>query len=237
MLEKKENKTLFNNQVLAEITHDLKTNVAAVENILNVLKDTSLNPDQKFYLKILESGNYSIKSLIENLMQTIRSDLNQLELNYRLFDLQETIVNTCDIWRFQAESKNLKLFTHFYNLPQQVKADETKIVQILTNLISNGIKFTKSGHIRVSAIGSQQNINEHNKAIVDFIIEDTGIGISKRDLDHIFDAYMTNDIKNGIGLGLNITRKMVNLMGGKIRASSNGKGTIFKFNLILDLPS
>ena len=234
MLETYKNKTNFNSQVLAEITHDLKTNVAAVENILNVLKNTSLNSDQQFYLKILESGNYSIQSLIENIMQTIRSDLNQLEINRKLFNLEKTITNTCDIWRFQAESKKLQLFTHFYHLPQQVNADETKIVQILTNLISNAIKFTKKGHIRVTALGKSIIGNQVN---IEFIVEDTGVGIEKDDLDHIFDAYTTDDIQNGIGLGLSITRKMVNLMDGEIKAISNGKGTKFTFNLLLDLPT
>jgi signal transduction histidine kinase/CheY-like chemotaxis protein len=223
---------------LANLSHEIRTPMNAILGFTHILKNDELNPDEiKEYLNTIEKSGNNLILIINDLIEMSKIDANQTVLNYKSVDLYkcceeifETIKITIPIEKkliFKIERD--KLISKNY-----VKIDETKVKQIIVNLINNAIKYTDDGEI---IFGFHFNLDKNK---IDFFVKDTGYGISLEDQALIFDRFkrIDNDYttkSTGLGLGLAITKAYIDMMQGTISLNSSiGTGTIFYFSIPLE---
>lgn len=233
--EANEAKDLF----LANMSHEIRTPLNGIVGFTELLKSSQINHEQKEYIDIIETSSSNLLTIVNDILDLAKIRSNKVELENIRFSLIETCESAVEIYAAKAYEKNIKinLFTDT-NMPNSVLGDPTKLTQILTNLISNAVKFTPyDGNIDVAII----NEAEFDDTIkVKFLVEDSGIGISSKQKDKIFEAFSqadasTNRKFGGTGLGLSISSKFVEIMGGKLDLESEEKkGTTFFFTLTLE---
>ncbi|MEW5814847.1 MAG: MASE3 domain-containing protein [Spirochaetota bacterium] len=237
-------------EFLANMSHELRTPLNTIIGFSQVLKEEHFggtDTRQAEYLRDIYNSALHLLGLIDNILDFSKIESGKLELESVPFNLHREIRNGIDSLRFPADSKGLTL-THKVapGVPAFVLGDPLRFRQILLNLLSNAVKFTQEGGIEVTAEagepGSQTEKN-HNKVNLNFRVSDTGTGIPKNRLEHIFNPFTQADSSisrhfGGTGLGLSITKKLVQLMGGTILVESEiGKGTVFSFSLSFLLPT
>jgi signal transduction histidine kinase/CheY-like chemotaxis protein len=227
-------------QFLANISHEFRTPLNSVLGYTKILKrDSSLNIQQVDKLNtILQSGTYLL-TLINDILDFSKSKAGKMELNPTEFDLPNFLNSVISIVESEAREKGLKLKTKFKNIPTTIKADQKRLTQVLINLLSNAIKFTSSGGIllKVSLIQTIKNTDSQLLQKLRFEVIDTGMGISEEELKKIFQPFeQAGDIKFryiGTGLGLPISKQLVEIMGGKLQVNSQlGKGSNFWFETV-----
>jgi len=218
---------------LANMSHELRTPLNGILGYTQILKR-----DNRLNLKHLEgintihrSGEYLL-TLINDILDLSKIEANHIELSPIDFHLGDFLQNIVDMFQMRVKQTGIYfLYEKLSNLPNIVHADETRLRQIIINLLGNAVKFTETG-------GVSFKVGYHNHKI-SFQIEDTGVGIAPNNLEYIFqpfqqvgDQYARTE---GTGLGLSITKKLVKMMGGKLNVESTvGKGSIFR--VLLDLP-
>lgn len=219
---------------LANMSHEIRTPMNSIMGFAEVLIDEELSPEKRNHFTniIFNNSNYLLK-LIDDIVDLAKIESNQLSLNNTDFDLHQMLRNTLSVFttdRRYIEKPDLKLILrNDVSLPLFVNSDETRIRQILNNLLINAIKFTDNGIVEFGY--------KREKTGISFFVSDSGIGIEKKYLDKIFDRfYQVGDVfsaqRGGTGLGLSISQGLVKLFGGKIKADSKpGKGTTFVFTL------
>lgn len=245
---------------LANMSHELRTPMNAILGFSQIMmRSKKLDSEQLENISIINrSGNYLL-NLINNVLDLSKIEAGKMMLNLKNIDLYNLIDEIEDLLYLKAEEKNLRLtFITDENVPRYIRTDETKLRQVLINIINNGIKFTDEGGVHViteimpdnSSSKEVNNIwNQEDKSYqnypsvrIKFTVEDSGIGIAKKDIDKVFDAFIQTEVgrksQEGTGLGLSISRKFIQLMGGNISLSSSlGKGTIFSFNILAKIIS
>ncbi|MGY6529489.1 MAG: ammonium transporter [Cyanobacterium sp.] len=241
---------------LANMSHELRTPMNAILGFSQIMmRSQSLDSEQLENISIINrSGNYLL-NLINNVLDLSKIEAGKMMLSQKNIDLYNLLDEVDDLLHLKAEEKQLQLtFNIDENVPRYIRTDETKLRQVLINIINNSIKFTEEGGVEITAeISSFNSIN--NSAIYDefnyqdypairinFTIEDSGIGIAKEDINKVFDAFIQTEVgrksQEGTGLGLSISRQFVKLMGGDIRLQSTlGKGTIFSFDIVAKIVS
>ncbi len=225
-------------QFLSTITHELRTPMYTVSGLTHLLLDEDLNPEQKELLNTLKLSSEHLLSLINNLLDLNKLEANKFELERVSFSLKKRIKDILVSLKNSADTKN-NIINYDYdtNLPNNVIGDALKISQILINLISNSIKFTENGTIWVR-VQKVENTSQNLEIL--FEVEDTGVGISKKKQNTIFDSFSQGSLQinrkyGGTGLGLSIVKNMLELMGSEIFLHSQlGKGSKFWFNLSYD---
>ena len=229
-------------QFLAKMSHELRTPLNAILGFAQMMnRDASLSPDQQEYLGIINRSGEHLLSLINDVLEMSRIEAGQLILNQTCFDLKVLIESIRELLSFKALLKGLKLqVTQDDNLPQYVEGDEGKLRQIIVNLVGNAIKFTETGGIFVHFSRLTYQKTENN-IIMKITVKDTGIGISKDELETIFQPFKQteNSMKSneGTGLGLSISRQFARLMGGDITVSSElGQGSTFTCTINMSIP-
>lgn len=220
---------------LASMSHELRTPLNAILGFAQImdrkLKDNS-SEILDYVKNISRSGEHLLK-LINDILSISKIEAGKVSLKEESFNLEKMLSDLLAIFQSRAESKSLKfIFKTVGTLPNNVFGDEGKLRQVLTNLLGNALKFTAQGEILLE-IKYQQP-----KAF--FRITDTGCGISNEDLNKLFEPFSQategEKLKEGTGLGLFISRKFINMMGGEITVSSQlGKSTTFYFEI--DLPT
>ncbi|WP_018614452.1 PAS domain S-box protein [Segetibacter koreensis] len=221
-------------QFLSVMSHEIRTPMNAVIGFTNLLMEQNPRPDQLDHLKILQFSAKNLLVLINDILDYNKIESGKIEFEEIDFDLQELINNVRASLLQKAEEKNIA-FNLFLdrNLPK-VTGDPVRIGQIFTNLISNAVKFTEEGMVNVSASIKNQDLNN---ATIDFEISDTGIGIANEKYDAIFESFTQGNSDTtrkfgGTGLGLTITKRILELLGSKIKLkSTEGKGSTFYFTL------
>ncbi|AUI67731.2 PAS domain S-box protein [Beggiatoa leptomitoformis] len=220
---------------LANMSHELRTPLNGILGYAQILlKDNTLTDEQRDGVNIiLHSGDYLL-TLINDVLDLAKVEANKVEIAPVEFDLQEFLSSIVDLFTVRARQKNI-VFTYqaVTQQPQGIKADEKRLRQILLNLLSNAIKFTEQGHV-ILKIGYDE------QQFLRFQIEDTGVGIAEQDLEHIFQPFRQTGEQRfkaqGTGLGLTITKRLVEMMGGELHVDSQlGQGSTFWF--ALQLPS
>ncbi|MEH2292665.1 PAS domain S-box protein [Nostoc sp.] len=230
-------------EFLANMSHELRTPLNAILGFTQVMShDRALSTEHQQNLTIINRAGEHLLNLINDILEMSKIEAGRITLNLNSFDLIRLLENLEEMLRFRATSKGLELvFEYKSYLPQYVQADESKLRQVLLNLLGNAIKFTDTGRVmlRVGMGEMEEKILPHPPHLF-FEVQDTGCGIASEEIDLLFEAFGQTETgrksQQGTGLGLAISRKYVQLMGGNISVSSIiGEGSKFAFDIQIDL--
>jgi PAS domain S-box-containing protein len=224
-------------QFLAVMSHEMRTPLAGIVGIMDLLKTTKLSQKQDRYVQIATSSSTVLLDHINEALNITRIDVGKLELSSQEFNLPELAETLVEVLEPLSNQKNLDLRLQLANnIESNFIGDSHRIRQILTNLLGNAIKFTDQGNVNFSITGS----DGPETSFVDFIISDTGLGIAPENHQKIFEEFVTitqgdqNQVR-GDGLGLHISRKIARFMGGDVMVKSDiGKGAEFTLSLPLE---
>jgi signal transduction histidine kinase/ActR/RegA family two-component response regulator len=222
-------------QFLSTMSHEIRTPMNAVIGFTHLLLQLDPRPEQMEYLRLLKFSAENLLILINDILDFSKIEAGKIEFEEADFSIKDLVNNTRLALLQRANEKNIQLQLLLDpELPRAVCGDPVRLGQILTNLISNAIKFTEHGKVTVVA-SCNQKTKEHT--IIDFEISDTGIGIAADKQEHIFESFAqaasdTTRKFGGTGLGLTITKRLLELMGTEIKLKSElGKGSVFYFSL------
>lgn len=223
------------NHFVANITHELRTPVNGIKGHVENLKTTSLTIEQRRAMEIIESCCDNMSAIIDNILDFSKLEAGKIELEEEQFEIRETIDKMAASHMAAVNEKGLRLSVNVdENIPRFVRGDELRLTQILNNLVSNAVKFTSVGYIKI-AVTQTLRINDEIELF--FMVADSGIGISREDQDKLFQSFTQVDSSitrryGGTGLGLVITKELIELMKGKIYLESKkGRGSNFSFSV------
>ncbi|TAF11059.1 MAG: response regulator [Nostocales cyanobacterium] len=224
---------------LANMSHELRTPLNAILGFSQLMnQDANLLTAQKDNLSFIHRSGEHLLTLINQVLDLSKVEAGRMTLNVNNFDLYYLLADIADMFALKAKDKGLQLqFDCDLDVPQYICTDEIKLRQVLINLISNAIKFTDAGRISVKVELNAQMHRGSGEKTITFEVTDTGVGIAAEELDNLFQPFVQTtsgqQIQQGTGLGLTISREFVRLMGGEITAISGGKasGTTFKFDI------
>ncbi len=232
-------------QFLANMSHEIRTPMNGVLGMAQLLKDTELTQKQRRFVDTVHKSGETLLLIINDILDFSKIEAGHLELESLDFNLHKTVGDVAELFAEQAHSKNIELIYRIApEVPEYAKGDYSRIRQILSNLVSNAIKFTGQGEVVIEV-----NVDEKPEIFITtadttpfrvrFTVRDTGIGISEEVLPRLFQAFSQADGSTtrkygGTGLGLAISKQLVELMGGEIGVKSiAGQGTAFTFVLPL----
>ena len=231
-MEKAQSADRLKSAFLATMSHELRTPLNSIIGFTGILLQRlggPLNEEQEKQLKMVYNSARHLLSLINDVLDISKIEAEQLNVVSETFNLRETVEKVIKTSQPLAENKNLKLTAEIAPEIGLMKSDRRRVEQILLNLVSNAVKFTEQGFVRMKC--------EIQNGKIVIAVADSGIGIRPEDMDKLFNAFQ--QIESGItrkydgtGLGLSISRKLANLLGGEIRVESEwGKGSTFTFLL------
>jgi PAS domain S-box-containing protein len=222
-------------QFLTMMSHELRTPLNTVVGMTHLLLDESPLPGQVEYMEAIKFSADNLLALINDILDFSKIEAGKIAFESAEFSLRHLLKGIRQSLLLKAEEKNIQVFIQLdIEVPDMLRGDVMRLNQILTNLVSNAVKFTEEGSVMISVFQVEEDDQSHT---LRFEVKDTGIGIPENRLDAIFESYQqaTPDITRkfgGTGLGLTITRKLVELQGGTIMVRSTpGKGSTFTFTL------
>jgi PAS domain S-box-containing protein len=225
-----EKANLAKGEFLAKISHEIRTPMTVFISATEYLLDIDKDPEHREVLELADLSSQRLYTLIEAILDFSKIEDQKLELYEEKFDLRKCLQNSLKMMQPTANKKNISLELEVSpDVPKNIMGDEYRLGQILLNLIGNAIKFTEEGEVKIS-------VNLHDNNLV-FNVSDAGIGIPEEKLESIFEDFIQADNSitrkhSGAGLGLAISKGLVELMGGRINVQSQlGQGSTFTFNL------
>jgi signal transduction histidine kinase/CheY-like chemotaxis protein len=233
-------------EFLATMSHEIRTPLNGILPILEMLRDTQLDLEQQKMVRTAQGSSRHLLRIINDILDFAKVESGKLQLESIEIDIRDMVTAVAELMSGSARNHNLKLNTNIAdNVPQVVRGDPIRLRQILINLVSNAIKFTESGGIRVEV--SRGDTSQKEVELL-FAVADTGVGMSADTADRLFQSFTQADASTtrkhgGTGLGLVICKRLVDLMGGKIGVRSVlGKGSTFWFLVplrksVIEVPS
>jgi PAS domain S-box-containing protein len=222
-------------EFLANVSHEIRTPINGIIGMAGLAMDTKLSEEQRDYLQTVQKSAYSLLYIINDILDFSKIEAGRLTLDIVDFDLRKTFEEVIDTLAPQASEKGLDMASAIApDVPALLVGDPVRLGQILLNLGSNAIKFTRTGKVAFSATLEEES--DDNAAVM-LSVADTGIGIPEDKQEMIFEKFMQADssttrLYGGTGLGLSITRRLVDLMGGDIGVASDGNsGSTFWVSL------
>jgi CheY-like chemotaxis protein/signal transduction histidine kinase/CHASE3 domain sensor protein len=219
-------------EFLSNMSHELRTplnSIMALSNVLIQRSKTKLSDEENSYLEIIERNGRNLLRLINDVLDLSKIEAGKIELSVKFINISMLLNNIQENIKPLADKKGLKITLEVpYDLPA-IETDETRFQQVITNIIGNAVKFTEKGEVSITA--------GYDDFSIWIEVKDTGIGIPKKELSHIFDKFRQVDGSSsrsyeGTGLGLSIVHELVSIIGGDIQVESKlGEGSVFKLIL------
>ena len=226
--QKAENASKMKSLFLANMSHEIRTPLNAIEGFSRVIVETDSQEERMKYFEIIESNNNRLLNLVNEILDLSRVESGEIVMKKNPTDLHELCISIKNIFKFRCP-ESVKLEWDEPTMTVTMNTDANRLIQVFSNLISNALKHTIKGKIEYG----YKLIDEGQT--IEMFVSDTGSGIEKEDLEHIFETYVSRDAetnKNGYGLGLPLCKIIVEKLGGSISVESEpGKGSTFTFTL------
>jgi len=236
--------SLTKSDFLASMSHEIRTPLNAIIGMSELLSETKLTDEQKKYISVFRRAGDTLLSLVNNILDLSKIEAHQLKLEEIPFNLVDVVEESVEIYALKAAEKKVELVGRVDPLVNNHRlGDPTRLRQVILNLISNALKFTDHGEIIVNVTNPEggHDLDEDDLDQLIFSIKDTGVGIPEKKLDAIFDSFTQADSSvtrkyGGTGLGLTISKNLVELMEGEIKVKSEENvGSTFTFNVVLSI--
>ncbi len=221
---------------LANMSHEIRTPLNGIIGFTELLKNTDLDDEKREFVDVIENSSENLLEIINNILDLSKVESNKIEIEEILFEPITEFENAIEVYGPKAAEKGIHLSAYIDpSLNKYIKGDITKIKEVLINLLSNAVKFTQKDDMITVQILREES--QSGTAKISFSVEDSGIGIEEEKLNGIFDAFSQADSTitrkfGGTGLGLTISSKYIEILGGKLSVESEvGKGSKFYFTL------